>query len=84
MRYVSKDGHWRVTPIVLSGRQLIRVEHDSPRKPDGSLALHSDWAGYQRLGPQRTGLNWWLMADVRSVADLAAYVSLGDLEEVKA
>jgi hypothetical protein len=77
--YVSKDGHWHLSVISIDGRQVIRVEHDTVKLPDGhTVPVHQDAA--KRAGIDRTA-HGWLVADVASVADAARYVDLSTLQE---
>jgi hypothetical protein len=79
-RYQSKDGRWSVTVISLNGAQLLRVEHDTFGLGDGRFApTHSD--GTHRSGPTRTAFGF-LVADVPSVASVALWLPLSELEAV--
>jgi hypothetical protein len=72
--YVSRDRHWRVRPIVLNGRQLLRVEHDSAQ---GFPIVTTG----RRVGPTRGAGGWFHAADVRSIAEVERFVPLTELEE---
>jgi hypothetical protein len=79
--YVSRDGHWAITAIKRDGLQLIRVEHDTVRLPDGSFVPRHTSHEHGRSGITRTA-HGFLVADVASVAAVAAYVPLSELEAV--
>lgn len=68
--WVSRDGRWRVEPIVLDGRQLLRIAHVEPV------------VGGELVQPVNLGHGWYLVEDAPSVARVAAYVPLETLREV--
>lgn len=75
MRMVSADGHWRVSPIILNGQPLLRVESDSPVR----AGFHGD--GIHRCGPVMRAGGWWWAGDVRKPADIELWVPLAELRE---
>ena len=80
--YQSKDGHWTLTVIKRDGVELIRVEHDTVRLPDGTFVPRHTSHENGRSGITRTA-HGFLVADVRTVADIAQWVALSELEASK-
>lgn len=76
--YVSADGHWRVRAIILDGEGRLRLEHDSPHFT-GKPTDDTD----HRNGMARTGVGWWLVGDMATVAEVAEYVPLEQLTLIK-
>lgn len=76
--YVSMDGHWHVSVVTVDDVQRVRVEFDAVIMPDGrTVPVHWDRTG-RRCGTVRTA-HGFLVADLRSVADVERYVSLAEL-----
>jgi hypothetical protein len=76
MAYVSRDGRWRVTRIVLDGRELLRVEADHPVMPVGEPRGCT--------GPIQLAGGCGKQADVANVSQVEQYVPLHELEEATA
>jgi hypothetical protein len=70
MRWLSRDGHWRVTVISLDGRTLLRVEHDRVQ----GTPLH--------VAPTRRQGGWFLAGDVSDVSQVERFVPLSELQEI--
>lgn len=68
----SRDGHWRVHPIVLNGQPLLRVETDRPVVPLTRSGL--------RTGPVQTAGGWFLAGDVTHVSQVEAFTPLAELD----
>lgn len=82
--YISRDGHWRVHPIVIDTTgdgfvTLLRVEHDTCSI---GIATHTfkDGPGL-RVGPVRGPGGWFWADDVRSTAEIERFVPLSELVE---
>ena len=69
----SSDGHWQVRTISLNGRELLRIEHDTPVMPVS--------ATHGRVGPTQGPGGWWLQEDVATSTEVERYVPLAELEE---
>ncbi len=81
--YVSRDGHWKVSEIILNGQHVKRVEHDDVLV-NGHVVLHTTPGddGRHRCGPVKMAGGWFLVAEVHSPNQVAQFVTLSDLEEV--
>lgn len=78
--YVSTDGHWSVRVIILDGKQLLRITHDTVEVP-GGFTVPSHWdRAHKRCGIVRMGDGYWV-ADVKAVTEVEQYVPLGDLTQ---
>jgi hypothetical protein len=71
--YVSKDKHWRVTPISLDGQALLRVETDQPVMPVSVTT--------GRTGPTQGPGGWWRQADVGDARQVEQWVPFSELTE---
>ncbi len=78
--YKSRDGHWTVSPVSLDGVQLLRVEHSEVQLPDGSnVPDHSFHGGLTGITQTANG---YLVAEVKTVADVSKWVPLAELESL--
>jgi hypothetical protein len=67
--FISRDGHWRVHDIVLDGRELLRVEHDTVI---GTPLTHA---------PRQGAGGWFWVGDFSSINQVAEWVPLANLTE---
>lgn len=77
--WVSNDGKWKVTPISLNGVQLLRVESSSLQEAVKPVP----GTGMVRPHVVKSAGSWYWIADVKTVADVEAWVPLEELNEQK-